>query len=277
MSYERIEVIPIGEVLGADICGIDLSKPLETTILEEICRAFLEFQVLCFRDQKISPGEQLAFAEQFGEIDIYPFMEPLKGYSGIIPVIKQPEAKLNFGGNWHTDTPYLEKPPKATILYAVEIPKSGGDTMFADMYKAYEELTDEIKERLDGVKGIYTAAQVPYQNLMSDLLYKPNPQVSEKRHRHPLIRTHPETGKKALFVSRCHVESIENWSEAESTPLLDSLAAHAVQPRFTMRFQWQVNTLLMWDNRCVQHYALNDYPGERREMRRIILKGDRPY
>lgn len=277
MSYEKIEVIPMGGSLGAEIRGINLSEPLDITIVEEIRRAFLKFQVLCFRDQPISPGEQLAFAEHLGEIDTYPFMEPLKGYSGIIPVIKQPEAQLNFGGNWHTDTPYLEKPPKATILYAVDIPKSGGDTMFADMYAAYEELTDETKKLIDGLKGIYTAANVPYNILMSDLLYKPNPEVSKKRHLHPLVRTHPETGKKALFVSRCHVEGIENWSEAESTPLLDSLAAHAVQPQFTMRFHWCVNTLLMWDNRCVQHFALNDYPGQRREMHRIILKGDRPY
>ncbi len=268
--------------LGAEIFGVDLAKPPDEQTFKEIHAAFLDHQVLCFREQDIAPGEQLAFAGRFGEIDTYPFIEPLEGYPGVIPIVKEPGTALNFGGGWHTDTSYMAKPPMATLLYAIDVPERGGDTMFANMYAAYEALSDGMKQLLDGMQAIFTPAAVhgaagAYTKMKAgDAKKREDPELAESRCVHPVIRTHSETGRKGIYVGRFHVERLCDMTTAESRPLLDFLTDHAVQPQFTMRLHWRPGTLVMWDNRCVQHYALNDYPNERREMRRITLKGDAP-
>ena len=268
--------------LGAEISGVDLSKPPQAELIAEIRTAFLEYGVICIRDQDLSPADQLAFAREFGEIDTYPFLKPIEGHPGVIPIIKEPETKLNFGGGWHTDGSYMDLPPMATVLYAVEVPEHGGDTLYASATAAYDSLSPGMKELLEGMQAVFTAAAVHGDQGAYALVRagdgekQADANQAEKRCLHPVVRTHPETGRKALYVGRFHVERIEGMTKAESDPLLSYLIDHTVSHRFTTRLRWTAGTLAMWDNRCVQHYALNDYPGQRREMRRITLKGDTP-
>ncbi len=283
MGRERIEVVPMLGALGAEIRGVDLSKPLDDESFGEIKRAFLEHQVIAFRDQKLDPEDQLAFCRRFGEIDTYPFVKPLEGHPGVIPIVKEPETVVNFGGGWHTDTSYMPKPPMATVLYAIDIPEQGGDTMFANMYAAYEALSEGMLQLLDGLTAVFTAAAVhgasgAYSHVKAgDQERRKDETQAENREVHPVVRTHPDTARKGLYVGRFHVERLSGMRVDESAPLLNFLTSHAVKPEFTMRFRWQVGTLLIWDNRCVQHNALNDYPGQRREVHRVTIKGDRPF
>lgn len=280
-DYSRIEVRPCDGVLGAEIHGVDLAKPLDRETFEEIHRAWLEYAVIFIRNQRITPGEQTAFAERFGELDSYPFIEPLADHPFIIPIIKEPDTKFNFGGGWHSDMSYTEKPCKATLLYALEIPKSGGDTLFASMTAAYAALSQGMKDLIADLEAVFTAAKVHgatgyYKSADHPMKMTQDSGKEQARYLHPVVRTHPETGNKGIYLDAPHVECFENMTIAESQPLMDYLCGHATSEAFSIRHTWSVGTLTLWDNRCVQHHALNDYPGERREMNRITIKGDLP-
>ncbi|MBW2282026.1 MAG: TauD/TfdA family dioxygenase [Deltaproteobacteria bacterium] len=283
MGYEIIEAVPLIGALGAEIRGLDLAKPIDDATFAEIERAFLEYQAICFRGQKLTPDDQLAFAARFGEIDTYPFVQPLEGYEGIVPIVKEPETRINFGGGWHTDTSYMPQPPKATLLYGVDIPERGGDTMFSNTYAAYDDLSDGLKQLLEGRTAVFTASAVhgargAYSHVKAgDVKRRQDESQAELRVEHPVFRTHPDTGRKAIYVGRFHVERLSGMRVDESAPLLSFLTSHAVKPEYTMRFQWEPGTVLIWDNRCVQHNALNDYPGQRREVHRVTIKGDTPF
>jgi taurine dioxygenase len=279
-NYAIVNPVPMEGALGAEINGLDLSQPLDKATVAEIHQALLEYQVLCFRGQNLSLDQELAFAQYFGEIDTYPFAKPIDGYPTIVAVTKEPGTHNNFGGVWHTDSPYQANPPKATILYGVDIPKSGGDTMFANLYAAYDALSDGMKQLIEQIKGTYSAACVHASKglRIGDIVRIHDDEVIDRlENLHPIVRTHPETGRKVLFISRVHINNFENMTMDESKPLLDFLAEHAAQPQFTMRLRWSVGTVVICDNRCVTHIALNDYPDERREIHRIVLKGDRPF
>jgi taurine dioxygenase len=281
-SYERIRVEPSSGGLGAEVGGVDLARGVDDASFEEIHRAWLEHGVLWFRDQRITPVQQTAFAEQFGELDTYPFIAPLPGHPHVIPIVKEPETRFNFGGGWHTDMSYQARPSKATLLYAIEVPARGGDTLFANMTAAYEALSEGMKALLDGLRAVFTASKVHgaaglYSSADHPMQMRKDAAKEEARHLHPVVRTHPETGRKALYLDVPHVERFENMRVHESQPLMDFLSQHATQPQFTTRLCWRVGTLAVWDNRCVQHYALNDYPGQRREMNRITVVGDVPF
>ena len=283
-DYSRIKVDPTSGALGAEISGVNLTAldSLEEETFEEIHRAWLEYQVVFFRDQRLTPADQTAFAERFGELDTYPFIAPLEGHPYVIPIIKEKDTRINFGGGWHSDMSYQARPVKATCLYALEVPEQGGDTLFASMTAAYDALSEGMHDLLDGVRGVFTAAKVHgaeglYKNVDHPMDMTKNAEKEEARHLHPIVRTHPETGRKALYLDLPHVERLENMRVQESQPLMDFLYQHATQPRFTSRFRWRPGSLAIWDNRCVQHYALNDYAGQRREMNRITVKGDVPY
>ncbi len=281
-DYQRIDVRPCDGALGAEIFGVDLAEDPGDEVTEEIHRAWLEHQVLIFRDQQITPAQQVAFAARLGELDVYPFLAPLPEQTEIIPIIKEKDTRFNFGGGWHTDTPYQETPPKATMLYALDVPTSGGDTLFANMYAAYEALSPGMKDMIEGLRAVYTAAKVHgrqgyYKNADHPMARLGTPERAEERYEHPIARTHPETGRKALFVSLAHIERLSRMRAEESQPLLEQLAKFATRAEFTTRLRWREGSLVIWDNRCVQHYALNDYPGQRREMHRLTLKGDKPF
>ena len=277
MSYNHIEVKPISSALGAEIFGADLST-LNDEIFSEIHHAFLKHLVIFFRNQTITPKDQLAFSARFSPIGYYPFLQGLTDYPEIIEVKKEPEDKLNFGGVWHTDTAYLPKPPMGSVLYAKEIPPTGGDTMFANMYLAYEALSDTMKLMLDGRRAINSSrkgdAAMGREPSMGH-----NPKDAshvQTEALHPVFRTHPETGRKALYVNRGHTVCFEGTVPEESEPILEYLFEHQVRPEFTCRFRWEVGSIAVWDNRCAQHYPLNDYHGHRRVMHRVTMTGDIP-
>lgn len=286
MAYQHIDVDDSVGPVGALISGVDLARPLEPAVFGEIKRAWFEHSVLFFRDQALSPADQAVFAANFGELDVYPFMKAVSDHPNVIPIIKEPDAKVNFGGGWHTDTSYLEYPPAATLLYAVEVPDEGGDTMFADASAAYEDLSSGMKALLDGLVGIYSPkvvhgkdgayAQLAARSPDLGASYGGNSEFAESEVEHPLIRTHPETGRKSIYCSRAHTHRIKDMTREESLPIFGYLMEHMTQEKYVTRFKWSPGALALWDNRCLFHYALNDYHGKRRHMHRVIVQGERP-
>ena len=265
----RIRIEPLSPALGAEVSGVDLSGTLDDTLIAELRHAFLTHLVIFFRDQSLSPDRFLAFARSMGEPSEYPMVKGLDGYPEITEVIKKENERVNFGGVWHSDTTYLEKPPMGTMLLAREVPPVGGDTLFASMYAAYEALSETMKAFL----GDLTAEHVSnYAGTYGD--HKPQREFPHATH--PVIRTHPVTGRKALFVNRGFTRRINGLAPKESTALLDFLFDHAASPAFQCRFQWEANSVAMWDNRCTQHLAIWDYFPETRSGLRVTVTGDRP-
>lgn len=276
--FERIQVAPVSPALGAEIAGVDISQTLDEQSVAEIRAALLEHLVIFFRDQHLTPDTLLAFARRFGTLSRYPFVEGMDGYPDVVEVVKREDETHNFGGIWHSDTTYLERPPLGSVLYAVEIPPVGGDTLFANMYLAWETLSDGMKAFLDGLKAVNSAqkadAAVGRLKRASERPGGEDPSAAEAVH--PVVRTHPETGRKALFVNRGHTVKIDGFTEEESRPILEYLYAHQTRPEFTCRFRWTAGAVAFWDNRPAQHNAINDYQGHRRVMHRVTLAGDRP-
>jgi taurine dioxygenase len=272
-----MQVKRVAGALGAEISGVDL-RSLSDSRVKEIRAAWLENLVLFFRDQALAPAEFMAFARCIGKPIEYPFVKGIEGFPEIIEVKKLEHEKINFGGLWHSDTAYLEQPPMASMLIAREVPPHGGDTLFANMYLAYETLSPGMKAVLEKLVGVNTSAKADVTRTREDRL-KTDPSDKAGRElvaEHPVVRTHPETGRKALYVNFGHTARFRDMTEAESAPLLDYLFRHQVKPEFTCRFSWQANSIALWDNRCAQHNPVNDYHGFRRVMHRITLAGDRP-
>jgi taurine dioxygenase len=275
-AYRRIEVRPIAGALGAEVDGPDLSRPLDDETVAEIRRAFLEHLVIFFRAQRLTPVQQLEFARSFGDPVEYPQLKGLPECPLITPVIKLEHERMNFGGVWHSDTSYLQRPPMASMLYAVEIPPFGGDTLFANQYLAYEALSEGLRRALGGLRGVNTSTKADVSKTREERLRAAGADLKALIGVHPVVRTHPETGRRALYVNSGHTAHFEGWTEAESRPLLDFLFAHQVRPEWTCRFRWEAGSLAFWDNRCTQHNPVNDYHGYRRVMHRVTLAGDPP-
>ncbi len=273
-----LDVRPIAGALGAEIHGINLASELDSGTVAAIRRAFLDHLVIFFRDQQLPPERFLAFARRLGTPVEYPLVKGIDGYPEIIRVAKLEDETVNFGGIWHSDTTYLEAPPMGTMLVAREVPPIGGDTLFANMYLAYETLSGGMKRLLEGLKGISTSVKADATRTREDRI-KSDP-TTQSRHEfvaeHPVVRTHPETGRKALYVNVAHTVRFAGMTEAESAPILGYLFQHQVRPEFTCRFAWRAGSLAFWDNRATQHNPVNDYHGYRRVMHRITLAGDRP-
>jgi taurine dioxygenase len=270
MAYETITVKPLAGALGAEIAGVDLRRPLSNQQRSEIHHAFLGHCVIYIRDQEVSGDDLLRCARYFAEPAFYPFAEGIPGYPQIFELRKEPAQRKNVGSLWHSDTTYLEKPPIGTMLYAREVPAYGGDTLVANQYVAYEALSPGMRRMLDGLTGIYSAGpdrtgREENQHMTMRDLDKAESYVAE----HPVVRTHPETARKALYVSREHTIRFKGMTEEESRPLVDFLQSHCTRPEFTARIRWEKGTVAIWDNRCVQHLAINDYHGQRRVMWRL--------
>jgi taurine dioxygenase len=274
--YRHIEVQPVSGSLGAEIRGVDVAAALDEAVVAEIRQAFLDHLVIFFRDQKLTPHEQLAFARRFGEPMEYPQLRGLPECPLITPVLKLPHETINFGGVWHSDTTYLAQPPMASMLYAVELPPYGGDTIFANQYAAYETLSDGLRRTLDGLTGVNTSTKADASKTREDRLRAAGVEMKVLVSEHPAVRTHPETGRKALYVNHGHTAHFKGWSEEESRPLLEYLFQHQVRPELCYRFQWAPGSIAFWDNRCAQHNAVNDYAGFKRLMHRVTLAGDTP-
>lgn len=296
-SYNRISVKPIAGALGAEISGVDLAQ-LDDETFNEIIDAWHEHLVVFFHDQRLSPDQQIAFSKRFGDIHYHPFMKGMDDHPEILEIVKEETDTKTFGAVWHTDQMFNPKPAKATILYAKETPDAGGDTMFSNGYLAYETLSESMQKLCETLKTWNVGDRQKLQ--AGDLAkgdtsnvgagrgerYKGNPKMAAKvqtppkdqqtETAHPLVRTHPETGRKALYIGN-HTQNLAGFEEKEAKPLLDYLKAHAVQPEMTCRFAWKPGSMAIWDNRCTQHLALNDYHGKRRRMHRITIAGDEPF
>ena len=238
-NYRHIEVKPIAGALGAEIAGVDMSKELDDEVVGEIRHAWLEHLVIFLRDQTVTPQQQLTFARRFGAPVEYPQLKGLPEAPMITPVVKLEHERNNFGGIWHSDTTYLEIPPMASMLLAREVPPYGGDTMFANQYLAYDALSDGLKKTLDGLVGVSSSAKADVTKTREDRMKAAGEQLKILEAEHPLVRTHPETGRKALYTSVAHTAHIKDWTEKESLPLLEFLWDHQTRPEFTCRFQWR--------------------------------------
>jgi alpha-ketoglutarate-dependent taurine dioxygenase len=278
MARAAIEVHRIAGALGAEVLGVDLSRPPDDVEVTALRRAWLEHLVLFFRDQNLTPAQYMAFARRIGEPIEYPFVKGIAGFPEIIEVKKLEHETVNFGGIWHSDTAYLETPPMASMLLAREVPPFGGDTLFANMYIAYETLSEGMRSLLDGLRAVNSSAKADVSRTREDRIRSDGRSDERQEYvaQHPVVRTHPETGRKALYVNVAHTVRFVGMTEEESAPLLGYLYAHQVRPEHTCRFVWRPGSIALWDNRCTQHNPVNDYHGHRRVMHRITLAGDRP-
>jgi len=274
----KLEVRRLAGALGAEIHGVDLGRDLDPALAHQIRNVFLEHQVIFFRDQELSPEQFLRFAQAMGQPVEYPFVQGLAGFPVIIAVKKLEHERTNFGGIWHSDTTYLEQPPMGSMLLAREVPPFGGDTLFASQTAAYEALSEGMRKLLDPLRAISSSAKADVSKTREDRIASDGRADARKDYvaSHPVVRTHPETGRKALYVNVAHTVRFDGMTEEESTPLLEFLYRHQVKPEFTCRFAWRPGSLAFWDNRCAQHNPVNDYHGHRRVMHRITLAGDTP-
>lgn len=265
----------VAGALGAELGGVDLSRPLDEATIAAIRAALNEHQVIFFRDQSLTPQQQLAFGRRFGPLNIHPYVRGMDDHPEVMEIIKEPSDKLNFGGGWHSDMSFLEAPSIGSILYAVETPAFGGDTLFASQAAAYDALSDGLKATLEGLKAVHSAGK-EYSAKGASAQKRASMQVAEAEGLagefvHPVVKVHPETGRKALYVNPAFTMRFDGWTRRESRPLLDYLFEHSRQEAFTCRFSWRDGSVAFWDNRQVWHYALNDYPGQRRHMRRVTV------
>lgn len=278
ITVQRLRITRASGSCGAEVSGIDPDRLLDPETIAELRAIWLEHGVLFLRDLDLSPARYLDFARAFGTPVEYPFVRGLDGFPAITPVIKEPHERVNFGGVWHSDTAYLERPPMGTMLLAREVPPAGGDTIFADARAAYEALSPGLRKTLEGLRAVNSSRKAEASRTREDRQKERGPATNAEvlEATHPVVRTHPETGRKALFVNLGHTTHFEGWTVEESRPLLDFLFAHITKAEFTCRFRWAPGSLAFWDNRSVQHYPVNDYHGYRREMHRITLAGDVP-
>jgi taurine dioxygenase len=273
-----LDIRPIAGAIGAEIAGVSLDRALDDATVAAIRQALLDHLVIFFRDQELPPERFLALARRFGEPVEYPFVRGIEGYPEIIQVAKFEHETVNFGGIWHSDTTYLERPPLGTLLVAREVPQTGGDTLFANQYLAYETLSPGMKRLLEGLRAVNSSARADVSRTREDRI-RSDPAGGARQElvaEHPVVRTHPETGRKALYVNVAHTVRFVGMTEAESAPILGFLFQHQTRPEFTCRFAWRNGSLAFWDNRAAQHNPVNDYHGQRRVMHRITLAGDLP-
>jgi taurine dioxygenase len=278
MRNTTLEIRPIGGAIGAELHGVNLAGDLSDAQVAEIRQALLDNLVIFFRDQDLPPDRFAAFARRFGEPVEYPFIKGIEGHPEIITVAKLENERVNFGGVWHSDTTYLQQPPMGSMLVAREVPEYGGDTLFANQYLAYETLSAGMKRFLDGATGVSTSAKADVSRTREDRIKSDGTQAAKQSlsAEHPAVRTHPETGRRALYVNTAHTARFADMTEEDSAPILNYLFQHQTRPEFTCRFRWQPGSVAFWDNRCAQHNPINDYHGFRRIMHRITLAGDTP-
>jgi taurine dioxygenase len=278
--HERPEIfaIPAGRALGAEIRGIDLSVDLDEATVAEIRNLLLQHLVLVFRDQNITPEQQTVFARRFGPLQRHDYVPGLAQHPEVIEIRKEPHHVQNFGGIWHSDNSYLRNPPLGSILYALEIPDEGGDTLWANQYLAYEDLPPKLKRQIEPLFAVHSpnTAFGTMPRINAGPITGPS-RESTCEAVHPLIRTHPETGRKALFHSGACTICLKNWTIEDSKPMLDHLMSHATRNEITFRHRWRRHDVVFWDNRCTMHIAMNDYSGKLRVVHRVSIEGTVPH
>ncbi len=273
VSYETISVDKLTPIIGAELSGVDLSHPLGNQQMAEIHRALAENLVIFFRDQHLSPEQHLAFGRNFGHLHIHPAAPHAPGHPELMVIHADKDSPRANGEGWHSDVSCDTEPPMGSVLYIRTCPPHGGDTLFASMYAAYEALSDRMKSYLDGLVAVHDGEEA-YRGTYAN--HGAEDQPVYPRAEHPVVRTHPVTGKKALYVNRGFTKRILGVPRDESRAILDYLCDHAEDPLFQCRFRWQENSVAFWDNRCVQHRARWDYWPHTRSGFRVTVAGDRP-
>jgi len=274
-----MKISPLAGALGAEVVDVDLDTLADW---DAIRSAFVQYSVLVFRGQQLDPAGLMRVGARFGEPCHYPFVTGMEGFPYIFEVIKEPQDQRNFGGAWHSDTAYLKQPPLATLLLAVETPSHGGDTLFTNTAAAYDALSAGMRKAVDGLVGVnsaelkYGGGRTAMHAKISAMKVHDTDAAGSYVAEHPVVRTHPDTGRKSLYLSRSHTTRFKGMTEEESAPLLNYLVQHQVRPEFTCRVRWAPGTLTVWDNRCTQHNAVNDYHGQRRRMRRLTVGAQTP-
>lgn len=275
MSPPNLKVRRLAGALGAEIGGVDLSRELSSEAVAQIRQAFVEHQVIFFRDQALTPAQQVRLGARFGPLNIHPYVAGMASQPEVMEIVKEPEDRVNFGGGWHSDMSFLERPAIGSILYALEVPAHGGDTLFASQAVAFEALSPGLQRTLEGLSAVHSAGREysaeghSAQKRKSMAVVEAEGAVGEFVH--PMVLVHPESGRKALYVNPAFTMRIDGWSKRESKALLEFLFEHARYEAFTCRFSWTPGSVAFWDNRSVWHFALNDYPGQRRHMRRVTV------
>lgn len=284
MRFDYLQAHPVAAALGAEIRGVDASGPLTDGVVEEIRSALDRYVVLFFRDQSLTIDGLKRFSARFGELTPVPYVGALEDHPEVIAVLKEATERniSTFGGTWHTDFSFLERPPVASILYAEEVPDVGGDTLWASMYAGYSALSPGLQRTLAGLRAmhsghVYGAARPPTDIATSTSIgiSRNNPEADAERS-HPVVRVNPKTGERALYVNPVYTTRFENMTEEESRDLLEYLYSHCTRPEFTCRFRWTPGSVAVWDNRYSLHMAINDYDGQRRSMFRTSTAGEEP-
>ncbi|GAB5468774.1 MAG: TauD/TfdA family dioxygenase [Rhodospirillales bacterium] len=278
-----MEIAPLTPDLGAEIFGADLlnGSGEDWAAIQE---AFTRYSVLVFRDVNLTPEQQVAITRRFGEVVRVPYITHLEDYPDIIAVLKEADEERisTFGGTWHSDFSFLEAPPKASLLYALELPPVGGDTLWADQYRAFESLSSALQALLLRLESVQTGwphgtkGPTGKAGLSRSVKMVRGDPEADREVLHPVVRRHPDSGRAALFVNPVYTQRFAGWTEAESAPLLNFLYEQAVRPEFTCRLRWQPRSLAIWDNRATLHLAINDYDGHRRLLHRTTVAGERP-
>ena len=278
-KYKNIKIKKVSGAIGALIEDVQLGENLAENTSNEIYDAFLKHQVIFFRDQNFTSESLVSFAKRIGTPIIYPFVKGLESFPEITPILKKETDVNNFGGIWHSDTTYQDEPPKGTMLYALEVPEFGGDTEFSNQYLAYENLSKKMKLFLEKQKAVNISGKGKVTKTRSDVMKHSSVGLKsdELEAIHPVVRTHPETKKKSLYINEAHTTNFVGMTVEESTPILEFLFKHQIKSEFTYRFKWKKGSVSIWDNRCSIHNPINDYHGSRRLMHRIIFQGDKPF
>jgi len=271
--YHRLDVQPLSPTIGAELSGIDLRDPLDDGTIAEIRQALLAYKVIFFRDQHISTEQHLAFARRFGELETHPFAPQKAGYPEVL-LLEKNEHMGGYENVWHSDVTWRLQPSLGSVLRARTVPEVGGDTLFCDMYAAYEGLDDDVRASLDGSRAVHDFTHTFGRALDPEALAQKQKEFPPAEH--PVVRTHPETGRKALYVNAAFTSHIVGLARDESRRLLDLLYRQATVPEYQCRFHWQPDSIAFWDNRAVQHYAVSDYWPQHRVMERVTIVGDTP-
>jgi taurine dioxygenase len=277
LQVSTFSLAPLTPGIGAEVGGVDLTQPLDAGTVEGLRAALRDWKVLFFRDQDITTEQHLAFARNFGELEVHPFAPSKPGYPEVMR-IRHNKDDRGQENTWHSDVTWREAPSLGSVLRCLECPSVGGDTLFADMYAAYDGLSDAVKDEIEGRAAVHDFAHFRASlrkqgktEAEIEAFNRAYPMVE-----HPVVRTHPETGRKAIYVNAAFTQSIVGLEKAQSDALLAHLYAQAAIPEYQCRFRWEANSIAFWDNRASQHYAVSDYWPAVRWMERVTIIGDRP-